>query len=309
MRKRPTLLLYLGVTLGFSAIFIHAQAQGQNIAVIKSHNIAPFNQALAGFTAACNQDITEYDLRGSTRRQKRIIKRIRATKPTIILAVGALAAQVAKEGIRDIPVVFCMVPNPHKYNLRGKNIAGISLDIPVEVQFAQYKALVPTLRTIGAIYDPQKTGTIITEANAAARKLNLQFLASPVHSQKEVPAALRSLLGKINALWMLPDDTVITPESFKFLLLTAFENNIPFLTISDIFVEKGALAALSPDYANVGRQACQLIREIESGRLNLTEVDAVPPDKVNLAINLKAANKIGLILPPAIVQSASKVFR
>ena len=248
-------------------------------------------------------------MHGSTRRQKRIIKRIRATKPKIILAVGALAAQVAKEGIRDIPVVFCMVPNPHKYSLRVKNIAGISLDIPVEVQFAQYKALVPTLRTIGAIYDPQKTGAIITEARAAARKLNLQFLASPVHSQKEVPAALRSLLGKINALWMLPDDTVITPESFKFLLLTAFENNIPFLTISDIFVEKGALAALSPDYANVGRQACQLIREIESGRLNLTEVDAVPPDKVNLAINLKAANKIGLILPPAIVQSASKVFR
>jgi ABC-type uncharacterized transport system substrate-binding protein len=63
-------------------------------------------------------------LHSSTRRQKRIIKRIRATKPKIILAVGALAAQVTKEGSRNIPVVFCMVPNPHKYSLRGKNVAG-----------------------------------------------------------------------------------------------------------------------------------------------------------------------------------------
>jgi putative ABC transport system substrate-binding protein len=108
---------------------------------------------------------------------------------------------------------------------------------------------------------------------------------------------------------MVPDDTVVTPESFKFLLITAFENNLPFVTVSDIFVEAGALASLSPDYTDVGRQGCQLATDLESGRLRPAEVMVVPPAKVNLAINLKTASKIGLTLPPEIIQSANKVYR
>jgi putative ABC transport system substrate-binding protein len=283
--------------------------RAQGITVIKSHDIEPFNQALAGFVSACNNRITEYDLRGSDKRKDRIMRQIAEAKPRLVLAIGSLAAQVAKEAVRDIPVVFFMVPNPHRYGLGGGNVVGISLDIPIERQFTMYTSLVPTLRTFGVIYDPEKTGTMVREAQAVAEKLGLRLLDAPATSPKVVPAALRSLLGKIDALWMVPDDTVVTPESFKFLLLEAFENNLPFLTVSDIFVEVGALASLFPDYADVGRQACQLARDIESGRLSPQKVDVVPPEKVNLAINLKTASKIGLMLSPESVQTASKVYR
>ena len=33
---------------------------------------------------------------------------------------------------------------------------------PVQTQLAMYKALVPTLKTLGVIYDPAKTGTMVT---------------------------------------------------------------------------------------------------------------------------------------------------
>jgi putative ABC transport system substrate-binding protein len=309
MQTRRRLLVYLGLSLGLLAVYPATQAKEGGIAVLKSHDIDPFNEALEGFTATCDYRVTEYDLRGSASRTEDVLKRLMATKPRLVLAVGTLAAQAAKEAVHSIPVVFCMVPNPRKYSLKGKNIAGISLDIPVETQFATYKSLVPTLQSIGTIYDPEKTGTLVEEARDTAKALGIRFFAVSVSSEKQVPAALRSLLGKIDALWMLPDDTVITPESFKFLLLAAFENNLPFLAISDIFVKVGALAALSPDYTDVGRQACQLARQIESGQISLTQVNIVPPAKVNLAINLKAANKIGLTLSPKIIQSASKVYR
>lgn len=309
MQTRRRLLVYLGLSLGLLAVYPATQAKEGDIAVLKSHDIDPFNEALEGFTATCDYRVTEYDLRGSASRTEDVLRRLMATKPRLVLAVGTLAAQAAKEAVHSIPVVFCMVPNPRKYSLKGKNIAGISLDIPVETQFATYKSLVPTLQSIGTIYDPEKTGALVEEARGTAKALGLRFFAVSVSSEKQVPAALRSLLGKIDALWMLPDDTVITPESFKFLLLAAFENNLPFLAISDIFVKVGALAALSPDYTDVGRQACQLARQIESGQISLTQVNIVPPAKVNLAINLKAANKIGLTLSPKIIQSASKVYR
>jgi putative ABC transport system substrate-binding protein len=307
MRGRQTFLVHLGCTL--SVLCLLAQAQTQGIAVLKSHDIEPFNQAIAGFATACDGQITEYDLPSSKGRQRSIIERIVAARPRLILAIGAMAAQVAKEMVRDIPVVFFMVPNPHKYGLKGKNIAGISLDIPIETQFTMYKSLVPKLKTIGVIYDAEKTGALVTEAKAVAQQLGLHLLASAVRSQKDVPAALRSMLGQIDALWMVPDDTVVTPESFQFLLLTAFENNLPFLAVSDIFVQVGALASLSPDYTDMGRQGCQLVKEIESGQVRLAEINIVPPAKVNLAINLNTASKIGLSLPSEVVQSASKVYR
>lgn len=309
MKGRTTVRIGLSLVLGVCYLLSAVPVVAQAIAVIKSHDIEPFNQALAGFTAACNNRITEHDLRGNSKLAKRIIRGIKQAKPKLVLAIGSLAAQAVQEDVQDIPVIFVMVPNPHKYGLTGDNIAGISLDIPAATQFTAYKSLVPTIRTFGVIYDPDKTGTMITQAHTAAGQLGLRLLAVPVTSSKEVPAALRTMLGKIDALWMVPDETVVTPESFKFLLVEAFENNLPFLVVSDIFVEVGALAALSPDYTDLGRQGCQLARAIESGQLHTAAVNVFPPAKVNLAINLKTASKIGLTLPSEIVQSASKVYR
>ena len=96
---------------------------GQGIAVLKSHDIEPFKQAIAGFVTACNGQITEYDLPGSKGKQRSIIERIVAARPKLILAIGAMAAQVANEMVQDIPVVFFMVPNPQIWP-GGKNVPG-----------------------------------------------------------------------------------------------------------------------------------------------------------------------------------------
>lgn len=306
---RPMLLWCLSIILSLCWLLPRTQALAEGIVVLKSHDLEPFNQALAGFVAACPAHITAYDLRGSKKEESSILQRLSAAKPRLIVAIGPLAAQVARERFPDIPSVFVMVSNPTKYGLQGANLAGVSLDIPIRLQLAMYKSLVPTLKTLGVIYDPEKTGSMVLEGRAIAETLGFQLLASRVSSHKEVPAALRGLLGKIDALWMVPDETVVTPESFKFLLLTAFENNLPFMTVSDIFVEAGALASLSPDYTEVGRQGCQLATDLESGQLRPAEARVVPPGKINLAINLKTASKIGLTLPPEIVHSANKLYR
>ncbi|MBI4611447.1 MAG: hypothetical protein HY726_20845 [Candidatus Rokubacteria bacterium] len=308
-RQQRVLLAALALAFGSLSLLSPARATAQAVAVIKSHDIEPFNKALAGFVSACPDPITEYNLGGSDRGKKEIVQKIIAGKPRFVLAIGALAARVAKEEIRNIPVIFVMVPNPRKHSLEAQNIAGIALDIPVERQFATYKSLAPSIRTIGVIYDPEKTGATVAEAGRVADKLGLKLIATPVSSHKQVPAALRGMLGKIDALWMVADDTVVTPESFKFLSLTAFEHNLPLITVSEIFVEVGALASLSPDYGDIGRQACQLLTEIASGRLSLAGVNIIFPAKVNLAVNLNTALKIGLTLSPEIMKTASKVYR
>src|SRR5215475_11925510 len=176
-RTRHTLLWHVQMLLSLLWLLPLAQARAQDIVILKSHDIEPFNQALAGFVAACPMRITEYDLRGTKKEESSILQRLTAAKPRLIVAIGPLAAQVAREHLRDVPMIFVMVSNPPKHGLQGANLAGVSLDIPVQMQLARYKALVPTLKTLGVIYDPAKTGAMVTEAHGIANTLGFQLRA------------------------------------------------------------------------------------------------------------------------------------
>ncbi len=216
-----------------------------------------------------------------------------------------LAARVIQEELPDTPLLYCMVS---RYGLVGENTVGISLDVPGEKQFSLFKDVVPGLKTIGVLYDPEKSGILVTDAAEAAEKLGIDLLRVSVSSRKKVPQALRGMLGKIDVLWMVPDDTVLTTDSFRFLLVTSFENRLPLMAISDIFVKVGALASITPDPGEIGRQACEMVAQYDRGELSLSSVDVVPPTGANLVINVKTAEKIGLTVSPDVLATASKVY-
>ena len=286
-------------------------ASADAIALIKSYDFGPYDAALSGFRDACNDEIVEYNLRGESDGNANLIGTIRAREPELIVAIGVLAAEFAKREFADLSVLYVMVPNPAAYGLTGENIAGISLDIPIERQLGVYRDMVSDLKALGAIYDPGKSAAFVAEAKAVAENNGLVLHTREVTSRKDVPAALRALLREedIDALWMIPDDTVVTPESFKFLLLTSFEHELPFLAASDIFVKVGALASLTPDYADVGRQGCELATALTRGQASPASINVVVPAKINLSINLKTAQKIGLAIPEEVIASADVVYR
>jgi putative ABC transport system substrate-binding protein len=310
-RRAPHLYLTLALLLqGF--LWAHS-ASAQTIAVVKSRDLTTFDQVLEGVVEACPQSSTwefvEYNLNGKKKRGADLAHTIRQSAPKFILALGPLAAQVSQEEFVGIPVLYCMVANPHRYDLTGTHIGGISLDVPGAIQFARYKAMIPNLHTLGVIYDPQKSEVLVAEAAAAAAQLGLELVRVPVSSHKQVPEALRAMLGKIDALWTISDDTVLTTDSFRFFLLTSFEHKLPFLAISDIFVKVGALATLAPQPRQLGHQICDLMIRIEAGEIELASFDVMPPLQAELVVNAKTAEKIGLILPQEILQSAGKVYK
>ncbi|MBY0577986.1 MAG: ABC transporter substrate-binding protein [Burkholderiales bacterium] len=302
-----TALRLLAFAAAFACLSIAHADNG--LVVIKSHDIDPYNQALAGFKEMCTKDVTQYNLGGSRDNIPKYSQEIAAAKPKLVLAIGLLAAKMAKDNLKDFQILYIMISNPRKYGLIGNNIAGITLDIPLEIQFRTYRKIMPKMKTVGMIYDPAKSEERIREARAAAEKLGLELTTKSVSSQKDVPEAVRQLLGKIDALLIIPDETVVTAESFKYFLVTTLENKIPFLSPSEIFVEGGALASLTPNFTDVGRQSCELATSLMSGKLNSSEAGASPPRKVDLFLNGKTANTIGLPIPKTILESAKTVYQ
>jgi putative tryptophan/tyrosine transport system substrate-binding protein len=267
--------------------------------VIKSQDLSAYNKVVKGFQDECfKNDITIksiYDLNGKMKIGQKIVRKVRKEKPDIILAIGVLAATVVKEKIEDIPIVFCMVINHARFQLMESNITGISTEIAIEDQLKGFQSILGAFKNLGVIYDPSKTGNIIANAENKIEDAGINLVKYEISDSKEVSEAMKNLIGKIDALWLLPDSTVVTKNSFGFIKSTALENRTPLLCTSDVFVKAGALASVSSNHKDIGKQAAGLARKI----LELSmpgSLGIVYPDRFKLTINTNTAEKLGLEL-------------
>ncbi|MGR3177450.1 MAG: ABC transporter substrate-binding protein [Candidatus Anammoxibacter sp.] len=279
-----------------------------DIAVIKDSDIKPYNRAMDGFTSTLNENITEYVIGTKARGNKKIIKKIQSESPDLILAIGLNSMLLLEKKIDNIPIVYCMIMDPEVYGfVKKNNVTGITLRIPIKDQALELLRVVPYVKRLGVIYNPANTGHVVKEAEEILKELGIDLIGAKVKTGKAVPKTLRKLIKEVDALWLLPDATVITNASLKFIMLRSFANNVPVMAHSERFVEVGALMSLSPDYYDIGKQAAGLANGI-LGRWKSQLSPIIEPEIKNLIINLKTARKIGVNIPREIIDSAEKVF-
>ena len=131
----------------------------------------------------------------------------------------------------DVPVVYMMVLDPQKHNLNAPNMTGTLLEIPIERQMKLIRTFLPARHRLGTLYDPRKNGPKVKEAEQNGNQ-SLDIQAFPVESEKEVPQQLRALLTSSDALWLMPDSTVLTNESIGFILETSLSRGVPVIGFS-----------------------------------------------------------------------------
>ncbi|MCX5718775.1 MAG: ABC transporter substrate-binding protein [Nitrospirae bacterium] len=267
---------------------------------VQSFNIKLYDEALKGFNSVCDCQIKRFVL--SEMEGIDVVKTIREARPDIIIAIGTDSLIRVKK-IKDIPIVYLMVPNPQTVISEEENITGVSMNIPPHNQLATLKDVLPGIKRIGLLYNPGRTRDLVTKARLAASSMGIELLAKEVNSSKDVPALVNSMKGKINAFWMIPDTTVITPETVEFLLLFSFENKVPILAFSDKYVEMGALLSLEADAFASGKQAGEIARKILSGTPIRKDLRTDPGNAV-LSINLKIAKKLGITISNDIIHRA-----
>ena len=277
------------------------------IVILKSKDIAPYNKVVEEFRGASKANITDYVVTNSLKKNKRLVNKIKSTTPDLIFTVGLKAVLLVKGEIGNIPIVFSMVMHPEKHGLvNAKNITGITLDVPIKEQIQKLKTAIPHIKELGVVYNEANSSSIVNEAKEATEKLGINLIHKKVISAKSVPKAIRSLLKNIDCLWLTADSTVVTKESFEFLLLSSFENNVPIMAYSEGFVKAGALLSLSPDYCKSGIQAAHIAADVLGGN-SLPGVQRC--DSTIFAINLKTAKKMGIKIPVEVINSAERVFK
>jgi len=285
--------------ISFSVLPHGFSEASQVILVIQSIRIKPYEKALAGFKETCGCDTRQLIL--AEAKDVDVPGHIRSVKPAVILAIG-MDALTAIEGIRDIPVIYLMVLNPQLQH-PGGHITGVSMAIPPEKQLGTFREALPDARRIGLLYDPNKSDAFVRRAHEAAEKAGMALIAKGVPDPRYVPAMIGGMKGEIDAFWMLPDTTVISPETIAFLFLFSIENRVPVFAFSEKFVESGALMSLTFDACDLGKQAGDIAERILSG----TEPRDIPGEKarrVIISVNPTTARKMGITINKTILDRA-----
>ncbi len=290
----------LGLGIGVSN-----NTYAQDLAILKSADIGAYSEAIDAFKESLpsSYHVTlEYDLQGDMAKGQSLARRIRASDTDVVLAVGLKAALAAKLEILDIPVIMILVLNPEKYDLPSSNMVGLSLTIPFEKHLKPLQKLVPQILRIGVLFDPQKTQGLKNQLEQDAKRLGLTLIAQEVHSEQEVSSAQKYLEDTVDAVYLLPDSTVLTEHTLDFLISSTMEANIPLIGFSAGLVQSGAVTGVYFNYADLGRHAATLIPTLLTSTVSSKFGTMVPPDVVHQAINVKSARYLGLPLTPDILR-------
>jgi putative ABC transport system substrate-binding protein len=295
-----SLLCYL---LTFS---LPMQAQAAEITVLQSAVLPAYNSTLQGFAEVVARDIPS---RGQKAIQAHVVtthilseaaspvqlrQQIAGGQSDLLVAIGSSSLSLVKD-IPDIPILYLMIPFPEAMGKNPGNITGINMNISAAKQLEALTRAAPTVKNIGLLYDPARTGALVNEARNYASGNNLNLVALPVRGTDEVPAQLAGLKGRIDWLWMVPDLTVLTPQTVDYILLFSLENRVPVFTFAKKYLDMGAVLSISVDPYDMGKQAGELALKI----LNRTMPANLPPEdarKVVLDSNPSAAKMLGIVL-------------
>ena len=291
-------LLIIILSLCLCCAPVHATEKEDDVMVLQSVMFPPYEQAFRGFEKTCEGQIRRVILSESkaTDMHTQLVNMM----PDIIVAIGR-DALVRLTNLTDIPLVYFMVMNPESEVFENRNISGVSMNVSHDIQLKTLLKLIPHMKSLGLLYDPDRNTVFVEKARDAAEGIDVRLRSSVIHGLRDVPSALDDLKLCVDALWMLPDPTINLPEAFEILLLFSLENKIPILTFSEKYLRLGAFISISVDPSDVGILAGEMANRILKGDQTALN-QHLSVKKVKVRINHKLAGKLDISIAAKILR-------
>lgn len=222
----------------------------------------------------------------------------------LIFANSTPSAQAAKGATADIPVIFTSVTDAVGAELidsmeaPGANVTG-TIDLHPETMpktMAFLKEL--GVKNVGMVYNAGEQNSVaqIAVAKELAAKEGITIVEASASASSEVRTAAESLVGKIEAFYIITDNTVV--NSLESVIDVANTNKLPLIVGELDSVARGGLAAYGFNYYDIGYEAGQMAVQILLEGKSPSEIPAAYPANLKLVINKATAENLGLEVKP-----------
>jgi putative tryptophan/tyrosine transport system substrate-binding protein len=232
----------------------------------------------------------------------------------LIFTSQEAATQAARDATRSVPIVFTLVGDPVGARLvatlaqPGGNVTGVS-SLQTELMAKRLevlRTLAPNARRVWLVYYGADLSTtpMIDTALDAAQRAKVDLVPKGVLDA----AALRTALGDLRR-----GDAVLAPEgSNPDLAVALIERSltlrVPVVFGTALWVGYGGLISYGPDYYAQGVQAAGLVAKILRGA-RPQDLPVEGAEKIDLAVNLKTAEQLGLTVPRKLLLRADAFRR
>ena len=242
---------------------------------------------------------------------------VRLPVNVIVIAGSTPASIAAKAATTTIPIVFITGGDPVRLGLvaslnrPGGNRTGVAI-LAVEVTAKRLELLhelAPTATIIAALVNP--TSPVLAEPEtrdlqAAARTLGLTLHVLHASSEQEIDTAFMTLVQLRAGALVIGADAYFNSRQEQLAVLT-LRYAIPAIYEWREFVLSGGLASFGPTVADTYRPL-----GVYTGRILKGEKPADLPvqqaTKLQLIINMKTANALGIKVPLPLVGRADEVI-
>jgi len=248
-----------------------------------------------GYEEGDTLEIDFLNAQGSMENTMTIANEFASKEFDVVVGITTPSAQALFNKITNAPIVYSAVTDPLSAGLEGDKITGVSDMTPVKKQLSLLKELLPESNTIGMIYNSGELNSEIQVdiAKEVAEELGLEIKVVAITNSNEVSAALDSILGSVDALYVQKDNTLAS--AFPILVKKADEKNVPIIGAVKDFVDAGALATDGPSEFEIGYQTGEMIVKILDGE----EVKNIQPEVVvntKRDFNEVVAEKYGVVI-------------
>jgi putative ABC transport system substrate-binding protein len=324
--KRREFITFLG---GAAAWPIAVRAQqampvigylGDQTLESRRDRVTAFYQGLAeiGYVEGRNVAIEYRWAEGHSDRYPALAADLVRRQVSVIAAPGSLQqALAAKSATKTIPIVFVIGGDPVELGLVTSlarpeaNITGTTAlvsDLTAK-RIEVLRELVPAVKLIALLVNP--TSTLATEtdtrsAERAVRGLGLRLLVLNASHQDEFAGAFATLVQQGAGALMLTGDPLFTAQREAIVALAAL-HAVPTIYHYREVVETGGLISYGGNVLDVWRQAGVYVGRLLKGE-KPADLPVQQATKVELVIDLKTANALGLTVPPSLLIRADEVI-
>ncbi len=201
-----------------------------------------------------------------------------------------------------IPTVFTAVTDPVIAGFAAADgkatgeVTGTSDALPIQAQLETIRAMLPDAKKIGILYTTSEVNSLsaIEIYKQLAPNYGFEIVESGISTIADMPLALDALLGKVDCLSNLTDNTVVS--ALALILDKANAAKKPVFGSEIEQVKLGCIAAEGLDYIALGKQTGLMAAKVLKGEAKASEIPYEIITEPGLYVNSKVMKQFGVTL-------------
>ena len=166
--------------------------------------------------------------------------------------------------------------------------------------------LVPQARVIALLVNPNNANPWIGDVREAARVRGIQLEIMKASTESEIDAAFAVLVQQHAKALLIGDDVFFTSRHEQLVTL-ASRYSVPVIERWREFAISGGLISYGTSLADASRLAGEYTARVLKGE-KAGDLPVQQSTKIELVINLKTANALGIDVPPTLLARADEVI-